>query len=99
MGTQHSPNANVSRPRRNTTQSSDSGPRVEEESLSVCQDEGVPSYWLVDPYLDKPSLTVLELVDGRYQEVARLTGDERWTAAKPFSVEVCPADLVAELRG
>jgi Uma2 family endonuclease len=56
------------------------------------QDAGVPSYWLVDP--DDPSLTVLELVAGEYHEVARVTGDQRFDAVRPFAVSVTPAELV-----
>lgn len=58
----------------------------------VLQDAGVPSYWLVDP--DAPALTVLELRDGGYVEVARVRGDEAWTGAQPFAVTVVPAGLV-----
>ncbi|MEA2703571.1 MAG: hypothetical protein QOD63_1516 [Actinomycetota bacterium] len=47
---------------------------------------GVPEYWLVDP--DEPSLTVLRLVEGRYEEVARVTGDERYEATYPFPVTI-----------
>jgi Uma2 family endonuclease len=54
---------------------------------------GVPSYWLVDP--DEPSLTVLELGGGGYQEVARVTADQAYEAARPFDVTVVPTDLVA----
>jgi Uma2 family endonuclease len=66
--------------------------------LSVYEDAGVPSYWLVDPDLDEPSLTALELIDGRYKEIVRLAGADRWTAQRPFPVTVCPNDLVAGLQ-
>jgi Uma2 family endonuclease len=66
--------------------------------LSVYEEAGVASYWLVDPDQDKPALTALDLVDGRYVEAARLAGAERWTADRPFKVELCPANLVADLR-
>jgi Uma2 family endonuclease len=66
--------------------------------LSVYEDAGVPSYWLVDPDLDEPSLMAMELRDGHYQEVARVTGADRWTAHRPFTVTVSPDDLVAALR-
>jgi len=52
---------------------------------------GVPEYWLVDP--DEPSLTVLRLVDGRYQEVARVAGDEPYVATHPFPVTIVPGRL------
>ncbi|MGP7998104.1 MAG: Uma2 family endonuclease [Streptosporangiaceae bacterium] len=35
---------------------------------------GTPSYSLVDPDPDKPSLTVFELADGGYRELAHVTG-------------------------
>ena len=53
---------------------------------------GVPSYWLVDP--DGPSLTVLELEDGRYVERATVAGDEPFHATVPFAVTVVPARLL-----
>jgi len=43
-------------------------------------------------------LFAFDLVDGRYVEVARLAGAQRWMAGKPFPVELCPDDLVAGLR-
>jgi Uma2 family endonuclease len=52
---------------------------------------GIPSYWLVDPKV--PSLTVLELVEGSYREVATARGDEAFRASRPFAVEVVPAAL------
>ena len=67
--------------------------------LSVYEDAGVASYWLVDPDPDHASLTVLELSDGRYVEVATVTGEGTWTATQPFPVEVRPAGLLADLRG
>ena len=59
---------------------------------------GSPSFWLVDPARDKPSLTVFELAEGAYREVAHVAGDESWTATAPFPVRVVPADLVRGLR-
>jgi Uma2 family endonuclease len=52
---------------------------------------GVPEYWLVDP--DEPSLTVLRLVGGSYEEVAKVTGDEAYEAAYPFPVTIIPGRL------
>ena len=52
---------------------------------------GVPGYWLVDP--DEPSLTVLRLVDGRYEEAAKVVGDEPYQAAYPFPVTIVPSQL------
>ncbi len=55
---------------------------------------GVASYWLVDPA--GPSITVLELADGRYQEVARAQGDESIEVTAPVPMRLTPADW---LRG
>jgi Uma2 family endonuclease len=59
---------------------------------------GTPSYWLVDPNPDQPALTVFELADDDYKEVAHVTGAQAWTARQPFPVRVVPADLVRGLR-
>lgn len=59
---------------------------------------GTPSYWLVDPNPDKPSLTVFELAHGDYTEAAHVTGEEAWTSEQPFPVRVVPADLIRGLR-
>lgn len=59
---------------------------------------GVPSYWVVDPDLARPSLRAFELSGGAYAEVARVTGDEVFHAKQPFEVEVVPSRLVAKLR-
>jgi Uma2 family endonuclease len=56
------------------------------------QAAGVASYWLVDP--DEPSLTVLELRDGTYVEVARVTGTEQVTVTAPFPLRLVPAELL-----
>ena len=49
----------------------------------VLGEAGVPSYWLVEP--DDGVLTVLELDDGAYREVAR--GSDV-TVEQPFPVRV-----------
>ena len=51
---------------------------------------GVLSYWLVDPA--GPSITVLELVDGKYQEVARAQGDESINVTAPVPMSLTPSD-------
>ncbi len=58
----------------------------------VFEQGGVPSFWLVDPLT--PSVTVLELRDGVYEEVAMVSGDERHDAALPFPVSLVPSELV-----
>lgn len=59
---------------------------------------GVPSYWIVDPAPDQPSVTVLELAGGEYVEVARAVGEEELSVQRPFRFRVRPADLVTGLR-
>jgi Uma2 family endonuclease len=59
---------------------------------------GIPSYWVVDPDLDRPSLRAYELDGGSYAEVAHVTGAETLRTGKPFNVEIVPDRLVAKLR-
>jgi Uma2 family endonuclease len=59
----------------------------------IYEESGIASYWIVDPA--GPTLTVLELdPDGRYRDVARVTGEESATLARPFPVTVTPAALI-----
>ena len=57
---------------------------------------GCPSYWIVDPAL--PSLTVWQLEDGTYRQVAHAEGDEVCTLDHPFPVTVVPTRLVSAGR-
>lgn len=58
---------------------------------------GTPSYWVLDP--DVPDLLVLELgAHGRYEEVARVAGEQAFDAQRPFPVRVVPGDLLGRLR-
>ena len=59
---------------------------------------GVPSYWVIDPDLDQPSLRVFELVNSAYREAAQAAGDMPFRAERPFPVEIVPSHLVAKLR-
>jgi hypothetical protein len=59
---------------------------------------GVPSYWVVDPDLDRPVLRAFELTQGTYTEVAHVAGDQVFHARRPFEAEVVPGHLVAKLR-
>ncbi len=60
----------------------------------VYEQFGIPSYWIVNPEADKPELTVFELRDGRYEQAARVAGDEALEAALPFAVTITPSALV-----
>ncbi len=58
---------------------------------------GTPSYWVVDPIArpDEARLLAWELgPDGKYQQVADVTGEKEFTATLPYQVCVIPADLV-----
>jgi len=66
--------------------------------LSVYEEAGVASYWLVDPDPQAPSLHALDLVDGSYVGVGCPSGERAWEAQRPFPVTIRPADLVAGLR-
>jgi hypothetical protein len=46
----------------------------------------------------EPNLTAFELTGGRYELAAKVTGDDVFSAQRPFAVEVRPSDLVARLR-
>jgi len=61
----------------------------------VYQSFGIPAYWIVDPDRGRPALKVFELRDGEYAEVARVTGDEAFSALVPFAVTVVPRALVS----
>ena len=39
-------------------------------------------------------MTVLRLVEGRYEEAARVVGDPRYTTEDPFPVTVVPNQLL-----
>ena len=56
------------------------------------QEAGVPSYWLVDPA--EPTITVLELRKGEYDEVVVLRPGQRWQAQAPFPVLLEPSALL-----
>ena len=59
---------------------------------------GVPSYWLIDPDRERPSLRAFRLVAGKYQETAHAAGDVPFRVEQPFPVEIVPSRLVAKLR-
>ncbi len=55
------------------------------------------SYWLVDPQV--PSITVLELADGRYIETAHARDDENITLDRPLSRHPEPGHARPGLNG
>jgi Uma2 family endonuclease len=59
---------------------------------------GIPSYWLVDPEPEHPTLTVLELESGAYVERAHVADDESVDVGAPFEVRLCPRELTRDLR-
>ena len=56
---------------------------------------GVPSYWVVNPDLAAPELTMFELREGRYFHAA--TSTQPLTVAHPFEVTIVPASLTRGL--
>jgi Uma2 family endonuclease len=59
---------------------------------------GIPSYWVIDPDLDQPSLRAFELMNREYREVAQVASEMPFRAVRPFPVEIVPSRLVAKLR-
>ena len=59
---------------------------------SKYEDAGVASYWIIDP--EAPSITALDLLDGRYVTVCEATGAGAATLEKPFPVTIVPSALV-----
>lgn len=57
---------------------------------AICQELGVPAYWLVEPL--EPSVTVLELDDGRHVERARVGAGEAVDLTRPFPVRLAPGE-------
>lgn len=57
----------------------------------------IQSYWVVVADVDQPELIAFELRDGRYEQVAHVTGNKPFRAQRPFDVDIVPARLVARL--
>jgi Uma2 family endonuclease len=64
----------------------------------VYEQFGIVPYWIIEPDPAKPQLVVFELREGRYQEAARVAGDEAFHAELPFPVTVTPSELVRDTR-
>ena len=58
----------------------------------------VASYWIFDPSSEQPELTVFELRDGSYQQIAQASGSNALRVERPFPVEVIPATLTLAPR-
>lgn len=56
------------------------------------QTAGTPSYWLVDPVA--PSVTVLELREGVYEQIAFGVGDDVIEVQRPFPLRLVAAELL-----
>jgi Uma2 family endonuclease len=61
--------------------------------LTAYQEFGVASYWMFDPSPNRPELTVFELHDGAYRQVAQASGGTLLTIERPFPVELVPSKL------
>ena len=59
---------------------------------SKYEDAGVTSYWVVDPA--GPTVTALELREGRYVEVGTATGTQTLSVRLPFPVSISPSGLL-----
>jgi Uma2 family endonuclease len=57
----------------------------------------IESYWIVAPDVDQPELIAFEFRDGRYEQVAHVSGGKPFRAQRPFPVEIVPSRLVAGL--
>lgn len=72
--------------------STGSGTRDQITKRRAHEQADIVSYWIVDP--KQPALAVLELDGAAYREVARVEGEQAWTATVPCPVTVVPADLL-----
>lgn len=57
---------------------------------NLYEQTGVHSYWLIDPR--EPSITVLELVAGRYEEVGRAVRGDSIDVALPVPMRLTPSE-------
>ncbi len=69
--------------------------RIDEvRKRSLYEEAGVAHYWLADPAL--PSLTVLDLVAGSYQQTATAQGDEPLELKAPFPITINVSELMRQ---
>jgi Uma2 family endonuclease len=61
----------------------------------VYQSFGIGSYWIIEPDRKRPELTVFELRDGEYAQVAHVTRDAAFRAERPFPVSIVPSSLMS----
>ncbi|MFC7326407.1 Uma2 family endonuclease [Marinactinospora rubrisoli] len=57
---------------------------------------GVPSYWIIDPSLEKPSILELRLDGGTYRAAARVFGDDVFRTDAPCRLSIVPRWLVSD---
>ncbi len=58
---------------------------------TLYEEAGVAHYWLADPA--EPSIMLLELVDGRYEQTRFARGDEVLSIRRPLAIDVIPTSL------
>jgi Uma2 family endonuclease len=57
---------------------------------------GIASYWIVNPSLEKPAVSVLRLDGGAYREAGQVYGTDVLETEEPFPVRLVPEWLVAD---
>jgi Uma2 family endonuclease len=58
---------------------------------SLYEEAGVARYWLADPF--EPSIAILELVDGRYEQTQFARDDQVLRIREPIEMDVIPETL------
>jgi len=66
--------------------------------LAAYETFGVASYWIFDPNPDRAGLTVFELHDGSYAQIAQATDTNSLRIEHPFPVDLIPAELTVRPR-
>ncbi|WP_348647730.1 Uma2 family endonuclease [Ornithinimicrobium sp. F0845] len=60
--------------------------------LSRYEAASTPAYWVIDP--DEPSLRAWELREGRYEQVARVSGETAATLSFSWPLRIVPDHLI-----